>query len=137
MGILNLYNGSIHIQICLRSSNKKCAEDQINKLRKLSTECGLSFSLDSFCPGFESKENTTFKNTLKETYLKLYNKSVVVNHIHAGLEGGVFSENIPDLDVCVIAAEIYDLHSTKERVDIASVERTSLWIKQALIDFAK
>ena len=46
-------------------------------------------------------------------------------------------ENIPDLDVCVIAADIYDLHSTKERVDISSVNRVCDWVVEALKTFNK
>ena len=77
------------------------------------------------------------RDALKKTYVNLYGKPAIEKHIHAGLEGGVFAENIADLDVCVAAADIYDLHSTKERVDIASVERTYEWVKMALIEFAK
>ncbi len=137
MGILRLSDGKIKIRASLRSSDKGDEEKQLKLLKALGKIHGFSFELLCQNPFFECKGSSKLRDSLKLVYEKLYQKQVREKHIHAGLEGGVFAENIEDLDVCVAAADIYDLHSTKERVDIASVERTYEWVKQSLIDFAK
>jgi len=44
--------------------------------------------------------------------------------IHAGLECGVIAEKYPDMKFASIGPTIRYPHSTREEVDIASVERT-------------
>lgn len=137
MGILRLADGKIKIRASVRSSDKGDEEKQLKLLKALAKIHGFSFEILCQNPFFECKGESKLRDALKKTYEDLYGKQAREKHIHAGLEGGVFAENINELDVCVAAADIYDLHSTKERVDIASVERTYEWIKQALIEFAK
>ena len=137
MGILRLSDGKIKIRASIRSSDKNDEEEGLKKLKALAKIHGFTYELLCQNPFFECKGKSVLRDALKSTYEKLYGKSAVEKHIHAGLEGGVFAENIENLDVCVAAADIYDLHSTKERVDIASAERTYEWVKSALIEFAK
>lgn len=137
MGVLRLSDGKIKIRASIRSSDKGDEEEGLKKLKALAKIHGFTYELLCQNPFFECKGKSVLRDSLKETYEKLYGKQAIEKHIHAGLEGGVFAENIPDLDVCVAAADIYDLHSTKERVDIASVERTYAWVKKALLEYVK
>ena len=135
MGILRLEGGKIKIRASVRSSIKQEEADRVKFLNALAKIHGFSFEILCQNPFFECKGNSYLRDVLKNTYEELYQKKAIEKHIHAGLEGGVFAENIEDLDVCVIAADIYDLHSTKERVSVDSVERTYEWLKKALIKF--
>ena len=135
MGILRLEGGKIKIRASVRSSIKQEEADRVKFLNALAKIHGFSFEILCQNPFFECKGNSYLRDVLKNTYEELYQKKAIEKHIHAGLEGGVFAENIEDLDVCVIAADIFDLHSTKERVSVDSVERTYEWLKKALIEF--
>ena len=55
---------------------------------------------------------------------KLYGRDPVVEAIHAGLECGIFSGKIPDLDCVSFGPDMRDIHTTRERLSIASAERT-------------
>ena len=44
--------------------------------------------------------------------------------IRAGLECGLFSEKIPDLDCVSIGPQMHDIHTSRERLEIASTQRT-------------
>lgn len=44
--------------------------------------------------------------------------------IHAGLECGLFSEKLTDLDCVSLGPDILDIHTVNEKLDIASTERT-------------
>ena len=136
MGILRLADGKISIRASVRSSDKNDEEKQLKYLTALAKIHGFSFELLCQNPFFECRGNSKLRESLKYVYKKLYDKEVIEKHIHAGLEGGVFAENINGLDVCVAAADIFDLHSTKERTSISSINRTYEWVLKALIDFA-
>lgn len=135
MGVLRLEGGKIKIRASVRSSIKQEESERVKYLGSLAKIHGFSFEILCQNPFFECKGNSYLRDVLKKTYEELYQKKAIEKHIHAGLEGGVFAENIEDLDVCVIAADIFDLHSTKERVSVDSVERTYEWLKKALIEF--
>lgn len=137
MGILRLSDGKFSIRASVRSSDKNDEENQLKYLKSLAKINGFGFEILCQNPFFECKGKSVLRDSLKKTYEALFGKNVIEKHIHAGLEGGVFAENIKDVDVCVAAADIYDLHSTKERVDISSVERVYKWIKLTLVDFEK
>lgn len=137
MGILRLVDGKISIRASVRSSDKNDEEKQLKLLNAMAKIHGFSFEILTSNPFFECKGYSRLRECLKQTYKKLYDKEVVEKHIHAGLEGGVFAEKIQDLDVCVAAADIFDLHSTKERTSISSINRTYEWILASIIEFAK
>ena len=48
----------------------------------------------------------------------------VVEAIHAGLECGIFSDRLPGLDAVSFGPQMHDIHTSRERLDIASTART-------------
>ena len=44
--------------------------------------------------------------------------------IHAGLECGLLSEKLPGLDCVSIGPNMQDIHTSREKLNIASTERT-------------
>ena len=135
LGAIRLANGEVKVKLSVRSSVKDEEETQVESVKSLAKKYRLGFELKCKNPFFSYKENSKLRDSLKFSYSKLYGKDTIERHIHAGLEGGVFAENIEDLDVCVTAVDIFDLHSIKERVSISSVQRVYDWVKETLQDF--
>ena len=53
----------------------------------------------------------------------MYGKEPVFEAIHAGLECGILSEKIPDLDAVSFGPDNFDIHTPKERLSISSTKR--------------
>ena len=47
-----------------------------------------------------------------------------VEMIHAGLECGIFASRIEGLDIVSFGPDIFDIHTTDERLSVPSVKRT-------------
>lgn len=92
----------------------------------------MDFKINSTIPYFTFNENSNLRNILIDKYKELYDKDVILEHVHAGLEGGVFAEHINDLDVCVIAPNLHDIHTVNECVEIDSVNRVYKWLIEVL-----
>lgn len=75
-------------------------------------------------PGWSFKEGTKLQKAYLETYKKLTGNEAKLISIHAGLECGLMSEKIPDMDMISIGPDLYDIHSPKERLNLASFART-------------
>ena len=59
-----------------------------------------------------------------KTYEELYGKTPVVEAIHAGLECGLFCDRLPGLDAVSFGPQMRDIHTSRERLSIPSVQRT-------------
>ena len=56
-------------------------------------------------------------------YQELFGKEVRVEALHAGLECGVMISKIPGLDCVSFGPDIFDIHTTEERLSISSTAR--------------
>jgi dipeptidase D len=54
----------------------------------------------------------------------MYGKKPEVVAIHAGLECGLLCEKLPGLDCVSIGPNMKDIHTSRERLEIASTKRT-------------
>ena len=43
---------------------------------------------------------------------------------HGGLECGLLMEKLPGLDAVSVGPDLFDVHSVRERLNVASTERT-------------
>ena len=57
-------------------------------------------------------------------YEKLFGQTPEVVAIHAGLECGLLSEKLPGLDCISFGPQMHDIHTSREKLEIASVKRT-------------
>lgn len=120
----------VNINISIRSSNTEDEKKHVEMVRNLSNN--MNFKINSTIPYFTFNENSELRDILVNKYKELYGKEVILEHVHAGLEGGVFSEHIKDLDVCVIAPNLHDIHTVNECVEIDSVNRVYKWLIEVL-----
>ena len=132
---IKLVDGELTIIISLRSSVIRYEAEKLEELENLSKKYDLNFEITSRAPFFERRENSYLQKLCCETYGELYTTPAQLQDVHAGLEGGVFISKKPTLDICVIAANIYDAHSPKERVEKESINRTYKWLEKIVENF--
>ena len=121
---------AIEITISIRSSNDEDEKKWIEKVKNISN--GMNFILGNSIPYFTYKEKSHIRDLLVNKYYDLYGKKLSFEHVHAGLEGGVFCRKIDNADICVIAANLFDIHTPNEMVEIESINRVYNWIVATL-----
>lgn len=83
-------------------------------------------------PAWELVPDTKLQKVFLEEYKNLFRKTGKTIAIHAGLECALFTSKIKGIDAISIGANIFDVHTTNEKVEIASVERTWELLKNVL-----
>jgi len=73
------------------------------------------------------------RELITEIYQELFQEEPKIQAIHAGLECGIFSGKIKDLDCISFGPNNYDIHTPKERLSISSTER--VW--KLILEFLK
>ena len=74
-------------------------------------------------PAWEYKKNSVLREKAVAVYESLYGQKPELSVIHAGLECGLFADKIKDLDCISFGPNIPDIHTTNEKLDVASTQR--------------
>ena len=135
IGSMVINNNNIEIKYSIRSSDTLEENKLLAEIELLANKYNFIVNIDSRKPFFEFKEKSLIRELLKESYKKLYNKEAIIKKIHACMEGGILSKNIPDLDICTIAPTMENIHSVNECVSISSTKRVYEWLKETLIKY--
>lgn len=124
LGVLKLTEEGLEADYALRSSieqSKLFLRDRVDMItRAFGGHC--EFSGDY--PGWEYKANSPLRDKMIRVYEKCYGSAPEVTAIHAGLECGILLQKKKDLDCISFGPDIYDIHTTKERMPVDSVKRT-------------
>jgi len=131
LGIAEL-DEELKLIFAVRSSVNTEKTELLEKLKALAEFHGAAYSQMGDYPAWEYKPDSHLRDTMIRVYRELYNKEPQVIAIHAGLECGLLSEKLPGLDCVSIGPEMHDIHTSREKLGIASVERTWNFILEIL-----
>lgn len=132
-GIMHLNNEELHITTSVRSSVSTRKADTLDKLTMLAQFLGGDVDVNGDYPAWEYVADSDIRDTISDVYKELFNEEPIFEAIHAGLECGILSGKIKDLDCVSFGPDNFDIHTPKERLSISSTQRT--W--QLVVEFLK
>ena len=131
LAIVNL-NENI-IGIGLRSSIEDNRLEVLDYLNNYVNNYNYVLDIVGFQPGFYTDENSPLIKDLIKAYHEFNESDPKLESIHIGVEVGLLKQKINNLEVAIIAPNIIDAHSPKERVNIESIKRCDEWLKRYLL----
>ena len=131
-GIISSDAEGVNLTISLRSSKDQEKLALADRVTDIAKKYGCKVNTHGSYPGWEYKQQSHLREVLTSTYEKLTGKVAKVVTIHAGLECGIFSGKIKDLDCVSFGPTAYDIHTTEERVSLSSTESVYKLLKEAL-----
>lgn len=75
-------------------------------------------------PAWEYRKDSPLRDTMVRVYTEMFGKAPRVEAIHAGLECGLLSDKLPGLDCVSVGPQMHDIHTSREKLEIASTQRT-------------
>ena len=132
VGIMRLEGNKFCVSLSVRSSKKDEKSKLLNKLKSIAEKYGAGVCLRGDYPAWEYRESSPLRNTMSVVFNEMYGREPKIEVIHAGLECGLFSEKIKDIDAVSIGPDLFDIHTPRERLSISSLERTYKYICHAL-----
>lgn len=124
LGIVTLNHSEISLTFAVRSSVNSEKEELLLNLQEIAKSFSASFIRKGEYPAWEYNKDSILREIFIESYRDIYNDEPKVEAIHAGLECGLFSEKIKNLDCISFGPQMHDIHTSREKLDIASTERT-------------
>jgi len=131
LGIAKLGKG-MNLTFSVRSSVNAEKEELLQKLRDMANFYGAAYSQMGEYPAWEYKADSKLRDLMVKTYTDMFGKAPEVVAIHAGLECGLLSEKLPGLDCVSIGPQMHDIHTSREKLEIASTERTWKFLLEVL-----
>ena len=123
LGILNVLESGFKFSCSLRSSVDSAKTALMRKVRMVAESFGCQVSVHGEYPAWEFKRESAFRDELVALYKEMAGEEPIVETMHAGVECGLLASKLPGLDAVSIGPELYDIHTPKERLSIASTER--------------
>ncbi len=108
----------------VRSSVNAEKQELLEQLKTLAVFHEGTYTQMGEYPAWEFRKDSALRETMVRTYRALFGKEPQVLAIHAGLECGLLGEKLPDLDCVSIGPQMHDIHTSREKLDIASTGRT-------------
>jgi dipeptidase D len=132
IGVLETTEEGFVFNSAVRSSVKSLKDEIVKRFFAIAELSGAKVSLHAEYPSWAYRPDSKIRDLMTEVYEDMYGKKPEIMAIHAGLETGLLSERIGDIDMISIGPEMYDVHTPKERLSISSTQRTYEFLKEVL-----
>lgn len=123
LGIMELTEDALTTVTSIRSSVSTRKKDVCDRVVSIVEMLGGKTEVKGDYPAWEYKADSMLRPKVEKVYEMLFRKKPVFTTIHAGLECGLLSEKIKDLDCVSFGPANYDIHTPKERLSISSTKR--------------
>lgn len=132
LGIAELDKEALRLTFAVRSSVNQEKRELLGKLEELAQFHEAAYSEAGNYPAWEYVKESRLRDTMVQVYQQTFGKEPQVVAIHAGLECGLLSDKLPGLECVSMGPDLLDIHTSRERMDIASVQRTWAYLLAVL-----
>ena len=123
VGVVVTLENSVEIRTSLRSSVESLILNLADEVELIAHDHGAEVQRGSKYPGWKFASVSPLRDLCAKIYREMNGEEPKVIAIHAGLECGLFKEQIPDLDIISNGPNCKDIHTPGETLDLNSYER--------------
>ena len=132
LGILASDSECVRISFSVRSAKGEEKAKLATRVTKIAEDHGATHHMHGEYPAWEYRRDSHLRDVMCDVYKRMYGKDAKVIIIHAGLECGIFSDKIIGLDCVSFGPDMYDIHTTEERLSISSTARVWSYLLEVL-----
>lgn len=123
LGVLSVNETGVSASFSVRSSVECSKKALIEKLISVVVLAGGEAEVEGDYPGWSYRVNSPLRDKMITLYQEMYGETPKVEAIHAGLECGLLASKIADLDCVSFGPNMYNIHTTEEKLSISSAKR--------------
>ncbi len=131
-GVISTSNNIITMKHSVRSSNDNERDEVVNMIRENADSINASIEVKNTYSGWKYNEESNLRKIFESVYNEMFDKDLIINVVHAGLECGIFIGKNNKLDCVSIGPTIIGAHTPDEKVEIESVNRTYNYLIKVL-----
>ncbi len=124
LGILCTEDERVVASFSVRSSVESQKAMLIDRLENLSAQLGGTIETLGDYPGWAYRQDSPLRDLMVKVFTEQYGHAPEIEAIHAGLECGLFAGKMPGLDCISFGPDLKEIHTPREKMSVASVQRT-------------
>ncbi|RKZ50647.1 MAG: hypothetical protein DRR16_17265 [Candidatus Parabeggiatoa sp. nov. 3] len=124
--------GKLKVITSQRSSRESRLEALTHRIEACTRLVGGEAHSKSLYPAWQPNNESKLLAKSVEIYERLFDKTPIVEVMHAGLECGIIGEKIPGMDMISIGPTIKYPHSPNEKLHIGSVGQVWVFLRELL-----
>lgn len=132
LGILEIHSDKLFMQFFVRSNVTREKQSLVFKLQSFFEYLGGQIYLHSDYPSWEYIPESRLRKIMTDTFTEIYGYAPTVTAIHAGLECGILSAKIDNMDAVSFGPDIFDVHTPNEKIKVSSIGRCWEYLKAVL-----
>ena len=132
LGILTTDGDALRASFAVRSSVGAEKAALLAQLEQQITALGGSYASHGHYPAWEYRKDSRLRDTMCAVWARTSGDQPVIAAIHAGLECGLFCEKIAGLDAVSVGPNMWDVHTCRERLSVASTARMYAYLCDVL-----
>ena len=115
---------AVGARFMIRSSVNSQAAETTEKVITLTRALGGAVEIPASYSAWQYRPDSHLRDVMVEAFRAVYGEEPRIAALHAGLECGILSGKMPDLDCISFGPDLTNIHTPRERLHIASTERT-------------
>ncbi|MCM1154272.1 MAG: aminoacyl-histidine dipeptidase [Roseburia sp.] len=132
LGVMKLNKEALELSFAVRSSLESAKEAVCRRLCAVSELAGAGITFHGDYPGWAYRQESPLREMMIRVYERMYGQKPRIEAIHAGLECGIFSGKLPELDCISFGPDMKDVHTPKEALCISSVKNVWEYLLEVL-----
>ncbi len=121
-GIISTTDSKVRLTLSSRSSVEAQLDLSCRELDMLCELAEVNCHHYARYPGWEFEPASDLRKKYSEAYRSIYGSELQVGVIHAGLECGILSSKLDNMDIISVGPNMHDIHSPNEHLDLVSCE---------------
>ncbi len=135
IGISTYLKGDLYCGTLVRSMDNTEMGNVCETVKKIALGFGFEVDFGESYPAWEYNKVSPLRDKMVTVYEKMFGDKPQIATIHAGLECGVISEQIPGMDAVSLGPNILDVHTVNEKLDVESSIRVWEYLIELLKSF--
>ncbi len=123
MGIVDAADGQMTVTCYPRSSVDTELDDVNQMIASVWDLAGIEVAFSGRYPGWNANPDSPILLLMQDVYQELFGQPSQVTAVHGGMECGTIVAKYPGIDAIAIGPTLQDVHTTNERLQIATVQK--------------
>ena len=123
LGRIESFEDYVLLKYSVRYNDKNIGEKLVSEIEENMEKYNVICEDSSYMLGYEEPKESKLLNIVEKAYIEVMGNIPKKKKSQACLECGYLGQKIEDLEYIAIAPNIFDAHSPKERVEIASANK--------------
>lgn len=125
-------DGKMLVQCLMRSSSESAKAALVDTFKAVFELIGANVAVFGAYPGWQPNMKSSILSAMQEVYKNTFGKTPEIKAVHAGLECGLLGAIYPNWDMISFGPTIRSPHSPNERVNIDTVNKFWIFLKESL-----